>query len=182
MAIWNNKATIEQPLPRFLSIARRTVRRCVFGLFLFLSVIIDPGFIYREAVSRRDEFPRALNSVSYTCSKNIYHFVFVLCLVKVIFDVSSWICSRRMVWCCYELRSKKNCTVFFMKMKLKVMQMIFEVVLTYWYLPRIKFRDNNRRKIATVLFLSGNNVGNYVNDIWDVFDVCKLEKWISIRI
>lgn len=56
------------------------------------------------------------------------------------------------------------------------MQMIFEVVLTYWYLPRIKFRDNNRRKIATVLFLSGNNVGNYVNDIWDVFDVCKLEK------
>lgn len=56
------------------------------------------------------------------------------------------------------------------------MQMIFEVVLTYWYLLRIKFRDNNRRKIATVLFLSGNNVGNYVNDIWGVFDVCKLEK------
>ena len=31
---------------------------------VFLSVIIDPGFIYREAVSRRDEFPRALDSRS----------------------------------------------------------------------------------------------------------------------
>lgn len=65
------KRSKERRENQFLSLSRGSMRCLDVSAcprrarsFVFLSVIIDPGFIYREAVSRRDEFPRALDSPS----------------------------------------------------------------------------------------------------------------------